>query len=199
MNKILSYKIKSANVFLTLLIVLLHCLPGEKDNDYVYRLIGSFCDIAVPVFFTISSFLYFWNWKLDRSSYIKKLKSRVFSLLVPLIVYNLMLWGYYRLTVLGGVFPNKDMPSGDFFGILAYVYNSVGDPPLWYLRSLFFFVVIAPIFYGLTRLFGKLVPIICLGLIFFLFKFPYTSMIYWTPCLLLGAFFAINKKWLVEL
>lgn len=35
MNKILSYKIKSANVFLTLLIVLLHCLPGEKDNDYL--------------------------------------------------------------------------------------------------------------------------------------------------------------------
>ena len=27
-----------------------------------------------------------------------------------------------------------------------------------------------------------------------MFKFPYTSMIYWTPCLLLGAFFAINKK-----
>lgn len=194
MNKTLSYKIKCANVFLTLLIVLLHCLPGEKDQDYVYRLIGSFCDIAVPVFFTISSFLYFWNWKLDKSCYIKKLKSRVFSLLIPLIVYNLLLWGYYRITVSSGIFPNKDMPSGDVYGILAYVYNSVGDPPLWYLRSLFFFVLVAPIFYGLTRLLGKLVPVICLGLIFFLFKFPYTSMVFWTPCLLLGAFFAINKK-----
>mgnify|MGYP002707749654 FL=1 len=196
MNKTLSYKIKCANVFLTLLIVLLHCLPGEKDQDYVYRLIGSFCDIAVPVFFTISSFLYFWNWKLDKSCYIKKLKSRVFSLLIPLIVYNLLLWGYYRITVSSGIFPNKDMPSGDVYGILAYVYNSVGDPPLWYLRSLFFFVLVAPIFYGLTRLLGKLVPVICLGLIFFLFSFPYTSMLYWTPCLLLGAFLAINKKML---
>ena len=194
MNKTLSYKIKCANVFLTLLIVLLHCLPGEKDQDYVYRLIGSFCDIAVPVFFTISSFLYFGNWKLDKSCYIKKLKSRVFSLLIPLIVYNLLLWGYYRMTVLSGIFPNKDMPSGDIYGILTYVYNSVGDPPLWYLRSLFFFVLVAPIFYGLTRLLGKLVPVICVGLIFLLFNFPYTSMLYWTPCLLLGAFLAVNKK-----
>lgn len=197
MNKTLSYKIKCANVFLTLLIVLLHCLPGEKDQDYVYRLIGSFCDIAVSVFFIISSFLYFCNWKLDKSCYIKKLKSRVFSLLIPLIVYNLLLWGYYRMTVLSGIFPNKDMPYGDVCGILTYVYNSVGDPPLWYLWSLFFFVLVVPLFYGLTLLLGKLVPIICLGLIFLLFNFPYTSMLYWTPCLLLGAFLAVNKKMVV--
>lgn len=180
------------NVCMTLLIVMLHCLP-DANSTFVVRLLGSVADVAVPAFFTMSAFLYFNNWEPSFGVYKKKIYSRIKSLVIPFVFYNLALWAWYSVTVVLGVWNEKPQPPLDVMGILSYLYWSEGDPPLWYLRSLFCFVLIAPIIYRIVK-----ISRYSLLLVFFLpvclYRLPYASMLFWTPCLILGTWLAIYYK-----
>lgn len=141
MTQYLSYKIKNVNVLMTLLIIMMHCTWADSR----FGVLLTITDLAVPTFFCISSYLYFRDYNGCKAQYIRKLKSRIASLLVPFLFYNIVLYGYYLITAnYLHLFPSKLIPTNPV-DVAVYIFESQADPPLWYLLTLFQFVIIFPV------------------------------------------------------
>lgn len=187
MTPALSRGITHANVLMTLLIVCMHAIwTGET------RLLPFFVltNAAVPVFFTISSLLYFQHWKPTWTCYRRKLVSRVRSLLVPYLLYNVLFYLYYIVKIHVLHRPTAKVIPTDIAGALLCIVESVPDGVLWYVRDVFLFALIAPLL-GLllqrSRLLVWILIIASLGC----FVLPYENLFFWTPCLLAGCYCAL--------
>lgn len=200
MNKELSSKITNANVLFTILIVCLHARPNDQG---VYQVIGTIGDAAVPSFFVISSYLYFASfcWKEAGKSYLSKLKKRIWSLLIPYLIFCTI--GFLAMTI--KYFLKHEQLPYDIFSfqsVVGYWVLGKGNPPLWYLTSLFGFVLFAPIVGYLVR-FSKLSFLLIPLSVFVCSSLSYFNILFWMPALLLGAYCyyweevvtAILKKW----
>ena len=86
-DKSLSIKLTEVNVAMTILIVWLHIAPIFNLPQWVQQI----AIIAVPCFWTISSFLYFASFDFSSPwiSYKSKLLARTRTILVPFIVFNI--------------------------------------------------------------------------------------------------------------
>lgn len=111
---------------------------------------------AVPGFFLISSYLFFRNFTMDRLWI--KWNSRIRSVLVPYIVWNLLYYlGYVigsRLPVVSGIIGKGTIPfriTVAAEAVLHYTYNYV----FWYLNQLIVLIILAPVIYLLIR---KMLP-----------------------------------------
>ena len=187
MNTQLSEKLTISNVFLTFLIILLH----STWNDNRFSVLWTICDLAVPSFFCISSFLYFIKWELSWKCYIKKIIDRIKSLILPLVLFNMLAWGYYTITTsILHLWPSKFPPPVNLSGIVNYIWYSEGDAPLWFLSTLFQFALIAPII-GCIIKFSKFSVLLVVLCGFVTHSVSYTSLLFWLPCFMLGAWCAI--------
>lgn len=101
--------------------------------------------MAVPLFFFISAFLFFYGMELTWNSHKKKLKSRFRSLFIPYLLWNIILIGIYFMET-------YFQTSKSFGEILATFgkndYYRVAAQ-MWFLRDLMLMVVLAP-FIGLA-------------------------------------------------
>lgn len=199
-------------------------LSGHGISNIIKILFShTIASIAVPTFFLISGFLFFsnfqeWSWK----GYQKKIGSRIKTLLIPYILWNLLPFLLIVGKCLIGDISNGNPTTGtlDFFynNILRifYVFHEwessstdwLGNHlystaplnvPLWFVRDLFVISLLTPIIYlAVTKM--KIWLIIALF-------FAYISKI-WTQIpgldiesifyFTVGAFFAINKYNFVE-
>ena len=97
---------------LTVMVVLIHCFgAGEcRIGDIQWDAFSAWnaydiirvtmkhviCQIAVPAFFLMSGYLFFqklqdkWDWSIWK----RKIRSRVFTLLIPYLVWNVLLWAF---------------------------------------------------------------------------------------------------------
>lgn len=177
--------------------------------------------IAVPVFFVISGYLFFYNVKefTIRGGYYKKLKSRFQTLIIPFILWNLI---SILVTVLA--FPLKGEPLSNilvYFEENGWLHmfwdckvwaedktNWLGLPapytgplciPLWFLRDLIVVVLFTPIIYWMIR---RLRHFFILVLTFCYISdiwpsihgLTITSMLFFS----LGAYFSIQRKNLIN-
>lgn len=105
--------------------------------------------IAVPGFFMISAYLFYRNFSF--SKLFSKWKSRIFSILVPFVVWNVLYYGLYclmsslpflsRISDVDGVVISA---SELWSAIVNYSYN----PVFWYLFQLILLIVSAPFLYA---------------------------------------------------
>lgn len=167
--------------------------------------LGTFIsDVAVPTFFLISGYLYFSN-EITVVSYIKKIKSRVQTLVVPYFIWSTLAFLYFAVIThvpfiashmhMGAV----SLSTGSIIkGILLSEYA-----PLWYMRYLFAFVVFGIAFYQILR--KKWVFIISLTILLSIniaAGYQYFSLITWIPFFLMGggfrnySFTPIKKRWI---
>lgn len=165
------------------------------------------CRLAVPCFFFISGYLFFnhlQNWSWDE--WIRKIKSRVRTLLLPYILWNIIalfaFWAYDNLHgSVASIFQQFQFYGGIrlFWGIVGGI--PVGstvcplDGPLWFIRDLIYFVVLTPFIYLFikwTKFYGVLT--ICIlflavrravpeGLVFFI----------------IGAYLQLSKKNIIQI
>ncbi len=156
--------------------------------------------IAVPAFFLISGYLFFYKWhSWDNAIYKRKLKSRTRTLLLPYIIwnalaivsilcgdalYNLALWLFRDVpfsftTNIDGVtdwfrafwdINVSDPGEANFMGV-APVSTYPINIPLWYVRDLMVNVILAPLFFWCIRHCGKYY--IGLLLAAYLFRFTF--------------------------
>ena len=187
-----SRRIININLVLTLFIVLLHSIVNPKSIKecpiQYSELVNSFYvlfDTAVPTFFAISAFLLFRS--LKYKNYTDKLKSRFKSLIIPYLIFSIctaIFWGVGRsIKGTGGGTSMMDMIIG--------VYYAKWDSPIWYLRTLFYYVLLSPFILLLIQKTGKIgvVVIVLLGFVLnYYIHMTYDIFIFWIPILVLFSF-----------
>lgn len=187
-DKNLSIKLTEVNVVMTILIVWLHIAPNFDLPLWVQQI----AIIAVPCFWTISSFLYFasFDFTLPWTSYKSKLITRTRTLLVPFVVFNM--FGLLFSLALFKVHPVDYHPlDGVNLGnCLTALYQSKWSGALWYLRALFEFVLIAPLIGYIIR--ATKWSILLIIPIYMVCRYaPYSSFPYWMVNIYTGAYIAI--------
>lgn len=190
----------------SLLVVWAHSLngelfvTGEQELETVQQLehlaASQLAQIAVPVFFMISAYLFYRNFQLN--SLFSKWRSRSRTILLPYLLWNSLYYGAYaaatRIPAICQIIGKPPVPltAGEFLkALLHYGYN----PVFWYLFQLILLILLAPVLYVLLK---KNVR----GLLFLLFlilclwkgvSFPWLNLdalFYYSA----AAFFALRRE-----
>jgi Acyltransferase family len=135
---------------------------GYTDKFFQIFIAGVWGGSCVAFLFIISGFLFFRNFNLSLSSYIEKLKSRFWTLLVPYLFWNLALLA--MVLILSNIPITSSIVQG---GYKAYITDyklanfidcltgsKSGYPialPLWYIRDLIVMVILSPVFLLVAR------------------------------------------------
>lgn len=214
-----SKKITLLQMFSGILVLYIHCNGaksfGLDDTSIISNICNyftrgtSFC--CVSVFALISGFLFYYSLMQNDFSidfYKGKLKSRVKSLLVPYIFWNIV--GMLYIIFLTYTPIRQYIGGTDLFeyslknileGVFLYKYNGY----LWYLAYLMRYVIFSPIIYFLLK--NKYLAPIYLAICFFagVFNFDFlpeflqetgfNTLFFFS----LGAYFAINKPNVVNM
>ncbi len=149
------------------IVVLIHTLQGDGHvefsglyHDALYFFQEAIGRSAVPVFFVISGYLFFYKVEnLTKDVYRSKLKRRVTSLLVPYLIWNtlaLLECLVKHLPVFSGLFPNiGKIPVDLAFCIESFWCLPDGSCPIyypfWYVRDLMVCVLLAPVTFYLVK------------------------------------------------
>lgn len=122
--------------------------------------------VAVPLFFILSAALFYRNY--TPAVYVKKLKSRVKTLLIPYFCWNLLMMLFQVAATLFfsryfiGRVPFEFTLKGILEGFLHYKYNN----PFWFVFVLMVFAVFAPVFDCILR--NKYIAISAVGILWWL-------------------------------
>lgn len=107
---------------------------------------------AVPLYFMLSGALFFRDY--SNKIYLKKLKSRVFSLLIPFLCWN-TLWMLFSIltsyTPLSALFRGREKFLLSLPNVLEAIFHYSCNGPFWFVFELMFFVLISPVFDLLLR------------------------------------------------
>lgn len=111
---------------------------------------------AVPAFFIISGFLLFYNvHEYNKDIYLRKVRSRVKSLLIPYISWNLLYLLLYWLigheNILFAEGKNIFDESYTNLNFFIALFVKPLDGPLWFIRNLFVLVLISPVLYHIIK------------------------------------------------
>lgn len=204
-------------------VVLIHSHIKEVIVDGVDLMVGAefpvytvvsnllsdvFARIAVPLFFFISGFLFFYRSKFTMSVYQDKLRKRARTILFPYIFWNLLVIVFFFLgqTLIPFLF------SGDNRLVVDYTWRDwvdafwakdtsggeIGAPiayQLWFIRDLMVVMVLSPIVYGLVR-YLRQYAVILLGMLWIMdwwFRLPglsLTAFFFFSA----GAFFSVHQR-----
>lgn len=172
MNKSISEAINLLRFPLACMIVLKHYYtPDISASVYggdVYNFVGEFVThaftaVPVPLFFMISGYLYFNKCTLydgfNKDVYVKKTKSRIKSLLIPYLLWNLLV--FLLFTVMQSLTSGSDVMQKEGYKALVdyelidylknfWALDSTGMPvdgPLWFIRDLFVMSLFTPLVY----------------------------------------------------
>lgn len=153
MKQQVSNKITMYNFFMTLGIVIYHFwLDFNHTSNHPTKIIlilfyrlcnNSVGALAMGVFFLMSGFLLY-NGANSAKDIFKKIKSRVFSLLIPFIIWNSFMMMYLMINM--GTHPFSSL--GDF--IVGFTLNPFNGP-LWYLLALMCLMLFAPVIINLKQ------------------------------------------------
>ncbi len=156
--------------------------------------------IAVPGFFLLSSYLFFRNFSWDKL--VGKWKSRVFSVLIPYVVWNLIYYlGYMaasRFLAIRSVV-GRDIIPFSVQEIWRAVSQYAYAPIFWYLYQLIFLIIVSPVIYALVK--NRAIGLFWIvGLVFAVhlhldMRHPNTdALLYYS----VAAYFAVHRRGLVE-
>lgn len=151
---------------LAFLVVLIHVsVPESWSTQAEQGAIQFFrffflCPLAVPLFFLFFGFLFFRERELTRADYVRKLKSRVRTLLIPYLLFSLIGAGYIWGVKSFGFSRAAENPYNeihnlwDFFVFICKDGGGIG--PLWFLRHLFLVSLLSPLICFLIKKIGVL-------------------------------------------
>lgn len=157
---------------LTVLVIWIHAAePAAADSAVhaasaaeaaVRQLLGTrLGELAVPGFFCMSGYLFFRNISADEETkaaagiFAAKLRHRIYSLLLPYLIWNLI---YYAVYIAAG---RAETGLSELVqAAVRYKYN----PVFWYLHELIIITVLTPLIYILCR--KKCMSVMCIAAVF---------------------------------
>ncbi len=148
----LSKQITLLNSLCIILIVIMHSviIPLNPFDDLLMIILfDNITRIAVPLFFLISSILFFRNFhscgQLTLQEYSLKIKSKIHSLVVPyFITISIYILFYYitqQIPILRAYYPEEKLIEHQ--NIFSLIWNI--NPTLWFLRDLFIIYCFSPV------------------------------------------------------
>lgn len=155
--KLYKNKITYISFILAVLVVIRHSVNIEVYGltsgtlywiELVFREIS---DVAVPMFFTLSGFLFFQNYKPELLK--EKWKSRVFSILVPYFAWNIIAYVYYELIYLLPLVSENMSSAIEPFNFewliknMLFGYHNI----TWFLQNLFLYIMIVPLLFPILQ------------------------------------------------
>lgn len=176
----------------------------------MHLIINALCGVAVPAFFFMSGMLFFREKDFSLSLYKKKILSRLKTLLVPYLLWNLIC--IFIIWILQSIIPGfqlllhkpiTQLSITDFL-LLFWNISKVTHLPddqigplvgqFWFLQCLMLLVLLSPFIYiGIKKL-NLIFPLI-FGVIYIGFSFPTFPSINWQAFFyfILGSWFSINS------
>jgi len=160
-----SEKIKLLRLPLIIGIVTIHSYlnpVGYADQFFQTFILSTWGGSCVAFLFILSGFLFFRNFNLSLNSYLEKLKSRFWTLLVPYLFWNLALLAVVLIVVnipttssiIQGHYKKyiEDYSFANFIDCLTG-YKSVYPITFhfWYVRDLIAMVILSPVFLLVAR------------------------------------------------
>ena len=158
---------------LSILILLIHSDFAQDlvDNSLIsvvnykvsYFFAESITRFAVPMFFMLSGTAFFKGY--DSKKYLPKIKSRIFTLIIPYLLWNTiwMLWEIFTSYSFISRFTESPPYPLTLISILKGIFFYNCNPVFWYILDLIIFSLAAPIVYLIIK--NKYVGIISVALI----------------------------------
>ena len=171
------------------------CESPELYNATCYLFKHILARIAVPMFFMFSGFLLFNKCvSYTPKIYLQKIKSRIWTLLIPYLIWNLV-----TIVFVNGLISNIDDFLRAFWNLHIDPSGITPTYPIsiqfWYIRDLMVLVLFSPVIYWLVKKFN-IGLIITLGILW-IFNWWYpisgfciTAVFFFS----LGSYFSIHKK-----
>lgn len=169
-NIILSYKIRFLSFLLMVFVVFMHSYnlgysefqPGNNAILNLNHIIQNYISqgitrIAVPLFFLISGIFYFLKFDLTSKIFLKKIKKRTKTLLIPYLLWSIIgfiLFLALQINPLTARFFSDSREliiNYSFIQILDVIFIHPIAFQLWFIRDLFFLVLISPIIEVLNK------------------------------------------------
>jgi len=169
MNLHLSLKFKVLSFVLIIFVIFLHSYNlTEHSPEALVKVTGinflqevisfGITRVAVPIFFFISGYFFFTNFKLKTGVIKEKLLKRISTLLIPYVLWSILIFIFYFL--LQSLPPmvkyfNRELVTN--LSIDEIFRRILLDPipyQLWFVRDLMLLVIISPLIYSLIK-YGK--------------------------------------------
>lgn len=151
-------KITYLHFILSILVVFIHSINNEiSPIQKIFSIEKGIGQFAVPLFFMLSGFLYFKN-IYSPQDVIRKVKSRVYTILIPFAVWNII---YYVIHLL--LKPGMNI---SIFTIIDAVFNYTYNPSFWFMFQLILLIAISPIIYYVLKKY-----VYCIGFLILLSLF----------------------------
>jgi surface polysaccharide O-acyltransferase-like enzyme len=165
MNEYLSAKIKFISFISIVMVIYLHAfnlttkfvgktetLQGKDINSFVQEFISNgVARIAVPLFFLISGYLFFLNFRPTVSNFITKYKKRLFSLVIPFMFWStwgvIFYWTMQSIPLSSSFFINELVKNYSIMKVIDTIFIHPIPYQLWFLIDLIKYVAISPIIY----------------------------------------------------
>lgn len=152
-----SQKFRNASLLCALMVVVIHCVShfGVTNTFICTMVYDGVCRSAVPFFFFTSGF-FFYAHVGEPGWYLKEIRKRIVTLVVPFVALTLLYWSFHYTTTLSVL---------AIFGLDVRTWPLL--VPLWYIRGLLVLVIISPVLvrctsiggmFGLFILYGVVAP-----------------------------------------
>ena len=218
-DELLSKTIAAVRFPMAFLVVMIHGYfskivinGGKAEIDFsnylffpkVTLLVGEIASIAVPIFYILSGFLFFFKIsEFNKECYITKIQKRVHSLLIPYLFWNLCAALVFMLgqILVPNVFSGNSINISDYSWLewLQMFWNNAGtgypvSSQLWFLRDLMIVVVTSPLIYLFVK-YTKIVGVLLLWVLWVFNIEPNITGLNITSFFLfsLGAYFSIHN------
>ena len=170
-------------------------------TDGVYYISEVLARVSVPLFFSLAGYLFFINLTPTLKSFFHKYKSRFFSLVVPFVFWNLLIFilfyiaqnipatqGYFsgERPIISHLKSSKEYLEL-FFGFGKFEYPIAYQ--FWFIRDLIVLVLFSPLIYFILKLIPKTVFFTVMLIFWCSFPDRFISLVFF----LTGSFFAIKK------
>lgn len=152
------------------------------DITYIVeRYFYNVSEYSVPMFFFISAYLFYRTYTGDWLGYKNKINKRIYSLVIPYVLYNS--FGYVKHVL-------KTNGKIDLYGLIDAIV-SASTMPLWFIRELIIFSFLSYFLYFVIHRINYAVLISVVASIMSIYGIvSYRSFIYWIPVYLMGGIFS---------
>ncbi len=169
-SRYISIKLHFFSFFYACLVVFIHlprngALIGSGNWFLCESVSNGISRVAVPFFFACSGFLLFKDWDCSTNWVVGKYKARFASLIIPFLLWNTICFFYIlSLLIAANILHHRQVLCGTAFESFNSLYQTfvrvLGldmtkypySGPMWYIRNLFFLVLVAPFIGSVIRI-----------------------------------------------